>query len=850
MILFALVSWPYVRKHALRSLLTLFGIVIGISVFVAMHAANESVFNAFRDTVNRIAGAAELQVSAGEPGFDEEYLDRIQSLKEVKVAAPVIEAVVSTGSRGEGNLLILGVDMTGDRSLRDYDLESGDSAIVDDPLVFLAQPDSLMITTDFARRNNLKIDGSIPLETVEGVKQFTVRGILRSGGLNRAFGGNIAVMDIYAAQHVFGRGRKFDRIDVMLNPGVELNAGREAIQKAIGAGFQVQSPASRGQSFQSMLSIYYFMMNFSSAFALVIAMFIIYNAFSIAVTQRRLEIGILRALGATRRQIGILFLGESLVASLIGSVLGLLFGRYAAGAVASVLGSILQGVYGVAPSSPAIDMSQSVIATSLGAGVITGVIGALIPAANAGRVDPVKAMQKGGTQTVSEAENRVRVFAFAILMLIAGIVIVFTRSLFYFYFAYLCAIVAAVLLTPKLSLWLARALRPALSRILPIEGALAADSLIGAPRRTSATVAALMLSLALIIGLGGAARASYFNIMDWVHSALNPDLYVSSSQTVTSRSYRFSESMSRELEAIPGVDQVQKVRNPRIEYKGELVLLMVNELDKVAQRSYRKPVEGDFQEMFRRASAGDGVIASENFAAIRRLHLGDRLSIPTPAGALDIPILGIVREYSDQQGAVLMDRELYKKYWNDDSVDYFRLYLRRGTSPQQIREAILSRYGGNRRLFILFNDEVRNYVAGLTDQWFDMTWIQVSISIVVAILGIVNSLTVSVADRRRELAVLQAVGGLRSQIRRTIWMEAFGIAVISIVLGLALGALQLYFVLEISSRDFPGMRFDYMYPVSIAIMLIPLVIAAALLSAIGPAESAVRGSLVEALEYE
>src|SRR5262249_27500308 len=148
----------------------------------------------------------------------------------------------------------------------------------------------------------------------------------------------------------------------------------EAIQKAIGVGFQVQSPASRGQSFQSMLSIYYFMMNFSSSFALVIAMFIIYNAFSIAVTQRRLEIGILRALGATQRQIGILFLGESLIASLIGSGLGLILGHYAAGAVASVLGSILQGVYGAAPSAPSIGMSSSVIATSLAVGVITGVI--------------------------------------------------------------------------------------------------------------------------------------------------------------------------------------------------------------------------------------------------------------------------------------------------------------------------------------------------------------------------------------------------------------------------------------------------------------------------------------------
>jgi putative ABC transport system permease protein len=848
--LFALISWPYVRKHAVRSLLTLIGIVIGISVFVAMHGANESVFNGFRDTVDRIAGVAELQVSAGEPGFDEEYLERVQSLKEVKAAAPVVEAVASVGLPEEGNLLMLGVDMTGDRSLREYDLESGETAIVEDPLVFLAQPDSLMITTDFAHRNGLEIGSAIPLETVDGVKRFTVRGILRSGGLTSAFGGNIAVMDIYAAQHMFGRGRKFDRIDVVLTPGVSLNSAQEAIQKAVGMGFQVQPPASRGQSFQSMLSIYYFMMSFSSVFALVIAVFIVYNTFSVAVTQRRKEIGILRALGATRRQIGLLFLGESIIASLMGSGVGLVLGHYAAAEVASVLRSILQGVYGAVSPASEIELSWSIIITSLGVGMVTGVIGALIPAANAARVEPVKALQKGRIHMVTESEHHMRVLAFGVLLVTALIVIVFTRSLFFFYIGYLSMIIAVVLLTPKLSVWLARALRPVLSRLFPVEGTLAADSLIGAPRRTSATVAALMLSLALIIGLGGTARASYVNIMDWVHSALNPDLYVSSSQTLTSHSYRFPQSMSAELETIPGVEQVQKVRNARIEYNGEVVLLMVNELEKIAERTHRKAIEGDVEEMFRRASAGEGVIASENFAAIRRLHLGDRLSIPSPRGQLDVPILGIVREYSDQQGALLVDRELYKKYWNDDSVDLFRVYVRSGTSPQQVRQEILSRYSGNRKMFVLFNEEVRKYVAGITDQWFGMTWIQVSISIVVAILGIVNSLTVTVTDRRRELAVLRAVGGMRTQIRRTIWMEALGIAVISLVLGLALGAPQLYFVLEISARDFPGMRFDYIYPLSIAMMLVPLIMTAALLSSIGPAESAVRGSLVEALEYE
>src|SRR4029077_14723260 len=126
MILLKLISWPYVRKHLLRWLLTGAGIVLGVAVFVGMHTANQSVLYAFRQTVDRIAGATQLQISAGETGFDESVLERVQAVPEVRVAVPVIEAVVNTGLAGQGNLLILGVDMTGDRSLRQYDLESGD----------------------------------------------------------------------------------------------------------------------------------------------------------------------------------------------------------------------------------------------------------------------------------------------------------------------------------------------------------------------------------------------------------------------------------------------------------------------------------------------------------------------------------------------------------------------------------------------------------------------------------------------------------------------------------------------------------------------------------------------------
>ncbi len=172
MILLRLISWPYFRRHILRTLLTTAGIVLGVAVFVGMHTANQSVLFAFSSTVDRIAGKTELQVTAGEAGFSEDVLDRVQSASAVRVAVPVIEAVVDSGVKGQGTLLILGVDMTGDRSLRDYDLENGDDAVIDDPLVFLAQPDSLIVAKEFADNAHVAVGQTIALGTVEGDQSF------------------------------------------------------------------------------------------------------------------------------------------------------------------------------------------------------------------------------------------------------------------------------------------------------------------------------------------------------------------------------------------------------------------------------------------------------------------------------------------------------------------------------------------------------------------------------------------------------------------------------------------------------------------------------------------------------
>jgi putative ABC transport system permease protein len=304
------------------------------------------------------------------------------------------------------------------------------------------------------------------------------------------------------------------------------------------------------------------------------------------------------------------------------------------------------------------------------------------------------------------------------------------------------------------------------------------------------------------------------------------------------------------LKAITGVERVQMVRDARIMFRGTPVMIVAAEVSSIAETSKRDPVAGDAASMYQLTAEGRGLMVSDNLAQLKDLHVGEVLEIPAPHGLIRLPIVGVVVDYSDQQGTILMDRSLYMRYWRDDSVNVFRVYLTPGARVPDVKAQILARYSGERQLFVLTNGELKAYILRVTDQWFGLTSVQIAVAVLVAILGIVNTLTVSITDRRRELGVLKAVGGLRGQIRRTIWMEAISIGTLGLALGLALGAVNLYYILQIVHRDIAGMRLDYEYPLSVSFSLVPVIIGSAFIAALWPAESAVHGSLVEALEYE
>ncbi len=468
-------------------------------------------------------------------------------------------------------------------------------------------------------------------------------------------------------------------------------------------------------------------------------------------------------------------------------------------------------------------------------GLITSLAAAMIPAWSAARVDPVKALQKGRYQSLSEGENRTRKrWAIACAcgsMLALG----FSRFGLISYLGFLLAVLAAVLLAPAVTLWLAKGLRPALARLRPVEGALAADSLIQAPRRTSGSVAALMLSLALVISLGGLARGSYDSIAEWMRAALDLDLLVTPAENLTNRDFVLPASLGEGLKGVDGVAKVQMVRAVRILVRNTPVMMLAADDGALRRFSNLPAVEGNRDEMFQQTAAGSGLIASENFVRLHGGRLGGTVEIPSPSGTLRLRIAGVVRDFTDQQGTLFVSREVYRRGWNDEGISSYGIYVTPGVSETEVRQRILDTYGAKQRLFVMTNRDVRNYITKLADQWFGLTYVQIAVAVLVAILGIVNALTVSITDRRRELGVLQAVGALRWQIRHTIWMEAAAIGLIGLILGLGLGALQLYYSVEVARRDIVGIDLGYAYPFPIAMALLPVILGAALLAALpGP----------------
>ena len=329
-----------------RTLTTVLGVALGVAVVIAIQLTNTSSVKGFETALSTVAGKASIEI-LGNGGVDETTLPSLGWLREFGAASPVIEGEMALVLGGELRarrteaLKVLGVDILRDLTIREYVVGAAEALnqeargrtedlSAQQFLELLTSPQSVVLTEKLARQRGLSLGDSVRLMAGDRVNTYTIRGLLEDDGPARVMDGNFVLMDIAAAQLAFDRLGRVDRVDVMLHDASSNDAidrSLSAIAARLPAGLSAQRPARRGQQVERMLAAFHLNLSALSWIALVVGLFLVYNTVTISVIARREEIGTLRALGTTRRQILWLFLGEAAALGLAGTIVGLAIGR-------------------------------------------------------------------------------------------------------------------------------------------------------------------------------------------------------------------------------------------------------------------------------------------------------------------------------------------------------------------------------------------------------------------------------------------------------------------------------------------------------------------------------------------
>lgn len=860
--LLRLISLRHLRMHLLRSVLTTLGIALGVAAVVAMTLANENVTASLRDTTEQVAGKAELVVSGDRLGMPEEVLEKVRSVPGLLHAAPIVKQVVAlksvNGKPAGGMLQVFAVDALDDQSIPDATFKKEDLEL-EDPLLFLNQPRSLIVTRKFAERHGILDQADrakLQLATSQGVLEFTVRGYLKSDGPEKVFGGNFALMDVYSAQRVFGKDRKFDEINVLLPPGItagEREFIRQELSRKVGTGFDVERPNNRGRQSERLIGTWQTGMTLVSLITLFVGAFLIYNTVAVAVVERRREIGILRALGARRREVASMFALEALVMGLCGSALGVVGGIFMARALVDLTSSFLTAVI-VYTEVPSLHLSAKAIVGGIGVGALSAVLSALLPAIAAARVSPLEA-----TRPTTREPRRVRLAKLSAVggvMLLgitaAGLLHPASRHDELLAFGTAMSLMGGfVLLVPVLAPLLARLMAPVARALFGVMGRIAAENLIRSPGRAAITVGAILIGFGLVISSSTIAKSFKVAMDEFLERTLPADVLVTATTEIfTPSSMPLGMEVKAEVEKVAGVQEVYSVRTVDVDVNGRRADLIAFDVTAWDQRAGFVMVQGDRAEATRAVIRGEAVIVSENFANNFAVKLGDMLPVRTPTGVERFRVAGVYLDYSSAFGLIVADWSLFRRYWDDKLADMFHVYAKPGTDLPALRSSIESAVAERYNAFVVSSAQFKRKVAGMIDDSFKMVRVQELIAILVALLGLLNTLLISVLERTREIGVLRAMGATRRHVAAIIVVEAGLMAVAGAALGVVLGAALSWVNVDVISIVHTGWRVAYHFDGMAALQMFGLSIVVAVLAAYLPSRRAARLNITDALEYE
>jgi len=838
-------------REPVRTFLTILAIALGVAVVLAIDLAGVAATGSFRSSMETLAGKSDLEIVAS-GGVPENVVGTLVTLPHSIRVSPRIEdyAVIADTKK---SLPLIGLDLVAEsdayrQSESQKTTESQTQIGSEDVLEHLGDADSIWVGSSLGYKTGEHVE----LLINDQVHDYVVSGVFPDSNGNES----AIVMDLAVAQHALARYGRVDRILLRVPETPGLEDWRQRLRAVLPAGVEIRTQGTGTNENRRMLAAFRWNLRLLSYISLIVGAFLIYNTISVSVVRRRPEIGIVRALGASRELILSAFVGEAACLGLAGALIGLPLGRLMATGAVRLMAATVESLY-VSSRPGAIELYSASVLLALAIGVGVAVASAYSPAREASQVSPVEAMARGRR----EYDVRVQKVRDLWLALVLGLIAAAASRApavagkpLLGYLAAILLVVASALAMPEFVDALTSLSSKLLGKLLGVEATLASRSLAASLRRTSVLVGALSTAIAMMTSVGIMVGSFRKSVALWMSNQLPADLYLRpAGSPAADRHPVISPELAEDIAKIPGVVAVERLRAYEISYEGMPATLAsadLDVLDVIGWYPHSEFLSGrPQQQVLPELRHSNTVVVSEPFSYKHHVKAGDSITLSLGETRASFRIADVYYDYSSERGSILMDRKTMLRYLPDPAPSNLAIYISPNAQPDAVRAEIEKATAGH-RVLMFSNRDLRAEAIRIFDRTFAITYALEAIAVIIAVMGVAGALLALVIDRRRELGLLRFLGAASGQVRKLILVEAGLLGLLANLAGIALGfALSLILIYVINKQSF-GWTIRFHWPVGILLGALTVVYVATVLAGLYPAQIAVRLNPVEVVHEE
>ncbi len=839
--LFLWFSWRHFMRHRARALIVIAGIAMGASVFTSVRLSIHASVDSFTRSIDRITGRSDAVLSVPGGRVPEGILAVVIRQPQVRHASALMTAYVKPAGEDSDSFLLIGFDPFSDRPFRNWEMQPTGTPADAPWLGLVADPFTLLLSEPLARRHGWQVGDDVTLAHERADTVFRVLGLLKPQGLGLAEGGQVALTDMATFQEAVGLPGVVDRIDLMLTRQASA-AGLEDLGRQLAGllppGVQITSPSAARESGRAMIRAYQLNLSILSFASLFVGMFLVYSLVALNAASRRHELAVMRATGASGNLVFSLFLAEGALMGAVGWLaampLSALVVKYMLQGISQTITTLFVRVH-----VETINLEPWELLLSFGVTVMISLLAAVQPAREAMLVEAGEALSTSHLQR--SRHGAVRKLAVASLLLIAAALPLSRLPAvggmpLAGYAAILALFVGFALLAPWSLQRIGSVLAPKLNRLAGFPAYLAGCYVRDSGTRTAISVGALITAVSLFTALVIMVHSFRETVQLWVQQTVSGDLFVTGKMSAVNH---FRDPVPERVRAglLRLTAPVDAVRSRRFVLEAGDFTYELDLQDLAAFFRYGRFVwvSGDPEKIRPRLIDGEGVVISEVFANRTGLKVGDRYAARVERFSVELPVLGIVRDYRTRGGVVFYDRAAFSVRYADPSWSTARLFFRQ--RPEDIdaalatlRREIIERCGSH--LEIIAGTKLRGAILRVFDETFAVTFVLLLIALCIAALGITTTLAVQVMERSAQFNTLIAVGAAGRQIRSTIFWEALLLIAAGEIAGLLCGFLLSYLLIFVVNVQSFGWSFIYSVNWKALAASLPLIVVTALLAAV------------------